>query len=144
MPSKDSLLGRILYSTNISRGECRNKDEALLLRYFGFAEPNLILYKYSNYNPFPDFINKKIKENYTDKTTAQPQTLRLSGHTDRVIDPCCLKNHGFLFSHLCLNQATAILPATPPRILTTPAQKSSAKFPIQEFRPRVIPVPKIK
>ena len=97
-----------------------------------FAEPHLILYKYSNYNPFPDFINKKIKENYTDKTTAQPQMLRLSGHTDRVIDPCCLK------------QATAILSATPPRILTTPAQKSSAKFPIQEFRPRVIPVPKIK
>ena len=28
------------------RGECRNKDEALLLRYFGFAEPNLIFYKY--------------------------------------------------------------------------------------------------
>ena len=55
-----------------------------------------------------------------------------------------LKNYGFRFSHLCRNQATAILPATPPRILTTPAQKSSAKFPIQEFRPRVIPVPKIK
>ena len=112
--------------------------------WIDFAEPHLILYKYSNYSPFPDFINKKIKENYTDKTTAQPQMLRLSGHTDRVIDPCCLKNHGFLFSHLCLNQATAILQATPPRILTTPAQKSSAKFPIQEFRPRVIPVPKIK
>ena len=69
--------------------------------WIDFAEPHLILYKYSNYNPFPDFINKKIKENYTDKTTAQPQMLRLSGHTDRVIDPCCLKNHGFLFSHLC-------------------------------------------
>ena len=59
--------------------------------WIDFAEPHLILYKYSNYNPFPDFINKKIKENYTDKTTAQPQMLRLSGHTDRVIDPCCLK-----------------------------------------------------
>ena len=55
--------------------------------WIDFAEPHLILYKYSNYNPFPDFINKKIKENYTDKTTAQPQMLRLSGHTDRVIDP---------------------------------------------------------
>jgi hypothetical protein len=36
--------------------------------WIDFAEPHLILYKYSNYNPFPDFINKKIKENYTDKT----------------------------------------------------------------------------
>ena len=55
-----------------------------------------------------------------------------------------LKNYGFRFSHLCRNQATATLPATPPRILTTPAQKSSAKFPIQEFRLRIITVPKTK
>jgi len=31
------LPSRILYYTNITRDECRNKDEALLLRYFGFC-----------------------------------------------------------------------------------------------------------
>ena len=28
--------------------------------WIDFAEPHLILYKYSNYNPFPDFIGQKI------------------------------------------------------------------------------------
>ena len=28
--------------------------------WIDFAEPHLILYKYSNYSPFPDFIGQKI------------------------------------------------------------------------------------
>lgn len=62
------------------------------------------------------------------------------GRSDRNVR----QYHYFLLSHLCCNHATATLPAIPPRILTTPAHKPSAKFPSQEFRLKVMQLPNIK
>ena len=42
-----STIYRILYSTNIARGECREKTEKLRFFVLRFTEPNPIFYKYS-------------------------------------------------------------------------------------------------
>ena len=42
-----STIYRILYCTNIARGECRDKTKKLRFFVLRFAEPNPIFYKYS-------------------------------------------------------------------------------------------------